>query len=82
MDALEIEAGLIRHIRDEWMTGEGRAFPDARSLQILRNLIGYRSVSQLVPLIKLSTAWVERLATGFRACFPKPDSLLLAKLLP
>nr|KZA97804.1 hypothetical protein A4A59_30240 [Rhizobium leguminosarum] len=33
MDAPEIEAGLIRHIRDEWMTtGEGRAFPDAKSL--------------------------------------------------
>lgn len=31
--ASRIKAGLIRHIRDEWMTtGEGRAFPDAKSL--------------------------------------------------
>ncbi|WP_163880146.1 hypothetical protein [Rhizobium laguerreae] len=79
MDAPAIEAGLIRHIRDEWMTGEGEAFPDAKSLH---NLIGCRSVSQLVPLIIFFTDWVERLATGFRACFPKPDSLPLAKLLP
>ncbi|WP_027667463.1 hypothetical protein [Rhizobium leguminosarum] len=79
MDAPEIEAGLIRHIRDERMTGEGEAFPDAKSLH---NLIGCRSVSQLVPLIILSTDWVERLATGFRACFPKPDLLPLANLLP
>ncbi|MBY5640118.1 hypothetical protein [Rhizobium leguminosarum] len=80
MDAPEIEAGLIRHIRDEWMTGEG--IPGRKSLHKLGNLIGCRSVSQLVPLIVLSTDWVERLATGFRACFPKPDSLPLAKLLP
>ncbi|NKL06974.1 hypothetical protein [Rhizobium leguminosarum] len=82
MDAPAIEAGLIRHIRDEWMTGEGEAFPDAKSLHKLGNLIGCRSVSQLVPLIILSTDWVERLATGFRACFPKPDLLPLSNLLP